>query len=129
MCIDGYGYDKNKYLFDVKTSDVKAKEFFGNNLTNITSSTWFMKKKDDVCLKQVTNCEKFKYFNECQRCNDGYFKGSDGGCVKNPLETIPNCLTYSNATTCIVCSKNFYLNSNKCIRQEVIGNIYNPSNP
>ena len=79
-----------------------------------------MVNPDDTCLISVLNCERYNYFNECSKCNDGYFVGTDGGCIKNPLTQIPNCLQYETATTCISCMKGFYLKGNECHKQELI---------
>ena len=119
-CIDGYTLYKNKYLFDTDTSDVLAKNFFQNDLSNRRTHNWFMKPPDDVCLISVINCTRFNYFNDCSKCNDGYFVGTDGGCIKNPLTKIPNCLQYKSATECISCIKGYYLNANKCLKQSLI---------
>ena len=71
-------------------------------------------------MKSVENCKTLKYFNTCLKCNDGYFVGSDGGCVINPLTKISDCFQYSNATTCITCMAGYYLTANTCLKQELI---------
>lgn len=75
-----------------------------------------------MCLKSVENCKTLKYFNDCLKCNTGYFRGTDGGCVINPLTKIPNCFQYSDATTCTRCMSGYYLSSNQCLEQDVINN-------
>lgn len=119
-CTDGNTLDHNKYLFDVDTSDVLAKIFFENLTTKKNTSNWFMTTPDDICLPSVTNCERFNYFNDCAKCVDGYFVGTDGGCIKNPLTKIENCLQYKTATECTSCMKTFYLSANQCLPQDPI---------
>lgn len=119
-CKDGNTLDHNKYLFDMDTSDVLAKIFYENDVTNRNTSIWFMKTPDDICLPSVTNCSRFNYFNDCATCVDGYFVGTDGGCIKNPLTKIENCLQYKTATECTSCMKEFYLDANICKPQDKI---------
>lgn len=119
-CVSGYTLDYNKYLFDTDTNDVLAKAFFSHDLKNRNIYNWFMLTPDDVCQVSVTNCERFNYFNECAKCATGYFVGTNGGCIKNPLTKIPNCLKYSSATNCTTCEATYYLNANTCIKQDVI---------
>jgi hypothetical protein len=120
QCKTGNTLYFNKYLFDIDTNDVLAKKFFSYDLKNRNDSNWFSVEPDDVCLPSVTNCQRFNYFNDCSSCVTGYFVGTDGGCIKNPLTKIPNCLQYRTATECITCIKGYYLNANQCLKQDLI---------
>ena len=77
-----------------------------------------------MCLKSVDNCKTLDYFDSCSKCNDGYFVGSNGRCIKNPLTEISDCLQYTSATECKTCVSGYYLELNLCIQQNIICNSF-----
>ena len=74
------------------------------------------------CQKtSVLNCDTFETFDKCTVCSSGYFLAEAGTqCILLPQEPIKNCLTYSDATTCLTCVNATYKSGSDCLASTVV---------
>lgn len=114
-CASGYHLNRNSYL----TSNLAAAT--SANLLNLAvyarsvigaSST----ANATVCATNAnTNCTTFAVDSDaCTLCNSGYFLDTAGVCNLYPIEPIPSCAVYNNATSCASCVSGYTLNNNVC---------------
>ena len=131
QCKTGFVKDFNMYIEDTYKFDDEALKF-----TVLKSLLNDARKLIDqgvfsICKTVETlNCAVIETFNTCNECNAGYFLDSDKSCVIYPSPRIDFCEKYSNADTCITCSKDKYLLEGVCTDVEPIENCteYDPSN-
>ncbi len=102
----------------------------------IATLNWFQRSlngngeafPEPICeKKEVSNCEKYQNFNDCELCNSGYYL-KEKKCYGFPKPQIHNCNEYTSETICSECVQGFFLKSNTCEKVVPVNNCskYNP---
>ena len=131
----------NQYINSIPTQKTNCLEFtkvdnceeYDKDMS-LDGSTFLCKKcRDDhylelrlqICIKREytnPNClEFFPIIDKCQKCAVNTLLTYKGECESLP-SGITNCIQYKNANECTMCSKNRYLENNKCneVREDLI---------
>ena len=91
-----------------------------SNLSCVKCSSQYYVSTSVKCSERqkqnILNCkQKNVQEDKCGECNLGYFVDSIGECEAYPFGII-NCILYKDSKTCIKCEKNYFLESNLCVR-------------
>ena len=113
-------YKIEKNYLDLIATDLKSRlGIFKGSLFTTAMSTELKAQYDSSpfdlgvyspCIKGlIDNCSVFETFDNCLTCNDGFYRISDGSCVKQPAAPITNCAEYTSSTVCKNCKNGYYL--------------------
>lgn len=100
----------------------------GSLLCTLCNPAFYLTATGCTASTPVANCAFYKTASDgCLVCNSGFFLNTTGTCVSFPTG-VPNCVSYSSATTCIQCSTNFYLSGGSCLAVNTTAQIANCAN-
>lgn len=128
-CKTGYKENKNNFLYEL-LSFGNRKHIMNLEMRLVYDEGVFYSQTYNVCQKlQVPNCAIHNQFNECAKCNPGFFLQL-GRCYAYPLERIQDCVRYSAVDVCLECVQGMFLKSpQECVKVDKVAECvqYNPS--
>ena len=122
-CRKGFFQNRNNYLIQASVELNSPNSLFMDSRENVFNKKYNIGQSHFSTCARITieNCFELTDYDQCAKCQDGYFLTPEKSCKIFPEDNIPYCETYSDRNNCSKCINKYYMKKeNLCeITQEI----------